>query len=150
MYQRHTYAPIDVALPDIALRNANAETLLTTYSKLLEDVRIQLDNARVKMLTQNQQDDKPSPFNINDMILIHRTAFRNYSAAAHITKFDDRWLGPFKIIEIINHNAYKIELPKSIKAHNVINISFLRPYKISSRFHRVHPDNLLFAPGGAR
>ena len=146
VYQRHLYTPIDIAISDITLRNANAETLLTTYSTLLERVRKQLDNARIKMIMQNQSNDKPSPFNVDDQVLVHRTAFRNFSSASHIAKFDDRWLGPFMILEIINHNAYRIDLPSSLKAHNVINISFLRPYKISMKFQRLHPDNLLLPP----
>ena len=146
VYQRHIYSPIDIALSDISLRNHNAEALLTTYSTLLEQVRKQLDNARIKMIMQNKSNDKPSPFNVDDMVLIHRTAFRNFSTAAYVTKFDDRWIGPFPIIEVINHNAYKIEFPKTLKAHNVINISYLRPFKISLRFQRFHPDNLLLPP----
>ena len=90
VYQRHLYTPIDIAISDITLRNANAETLLTTYSTLLERVRKQLDNARIKMIMQNQSSDKPSPFNVDDQVLVHRTAFENFSSASHIAKFDDR------------------------------------------------------------
>ena len=146
VYQRHVYCPIDVAISELPLRNANAEAMITTHSRLLEIVRKHLDTARIRMITQNQRFDKNSPFQVDDQVLIHRSAFRTFSSASHSQKFDDRWLGPFSILEIINHNAYKIDLPKSIKAHNVINISFLKPYKMSSRFKRTHPDNLLLPP----
>ena len=146
MYQRHVYCPIDVAISELPLRNANAEAMITTHSRLLEIVRKHLDTARIRMITQNQRLDKNSPFQVDDQVLIHRSAFRTFSSASHSQKFDDRWLGPFSILEIINHNAYKIDLPKSIKAYNVINISFLKPYKMSSRFKRTHPDNLLLPP----
>ena len=50
------------------------------------------------------------------------------------------------MIAIINPNAYRIELPPQFKSHNVINISFLHPYKQSSKFPRTHHDSLRPSP----
>jgi hypothetical protein len=36
--------------------------------------------------------------------------------------------GPFKILEKINNNAYKLELPPEIRVSPTFNISDLRPY----------------------
>ena len=78
--------------------------------------------------------------------LIHREAFRRRHIVTDLNKFDDRWYGPYAITRIINVNAYEIELPMVFKAHNVINITFLRPYHYSQKFPRTHPDHLLLPP----
>jgi hypothetical protein len=36
--------------------------------------------------------------------------------------------GPFKIIEKINDNAYKLELPPELGVSPTFNISYLKPY----------------------
>jgi hypothetical protein len=43
-------------------------------------------------------------------------------------KLDDKRYGPFKIIKIIGPNAYKLQLPPSMKVHPVFNTVKLRPY----------------------
>ena len=40
---------------------------------------------------------------------------------------------------------YALKLPPLFKYHNIINVSFIRPYQISTKFPRQHPD-LLFLP----
>ena len=43
-------------------------------------------------------------------------------------KLDLRYLGPFKIIEKINDNAFRLELPKHFRIHDVFNVSLLKKY----------------------
>ena len=43
-------------------------------------------------------------------------------------KVDDKRYGPFKVTEIIGPNAYKLDLPASMKIHSVFNTVKLRPY----------------------
>ena len=82
--------------------------------------------------------------------LVHKSAFRSTHDIPDLNKFDDRWFGPYRLVRIINDNAYELNLPLSFKAHRVINISFLQPYRQSVRFPRKHPDSFLLPPGGAR
>ena len=39
------------------------------------------------------------------------------------------WVGPYKALEVVNSNAYKLALPTSFHLlHLVFNISVLKPY----------------------
>jgi hypothetical protein len=42
-------------------------------------------------------------------------------------KLDNKWHGPFKIIEKISPYTYRLELPPSMKCHNVFHVSLLEP-----------------------
>jgi len=43
-------------------------------------------------------------------------------------KLTERFVGPYKIKEIISSNAIELDLPKSIKIHPVVNVSRVRLY----------------------
>ena len=86
------------------------------------------------------------PFALNDEVLVHKAAFRTNHQIKDLNKFDDRWLGPFTITKIINPNAFRLAFPQDFRKHNVINISFLRPYKRSNLFPRIHPDDIAPSP----
>jgi len=43
-------------------------------------------------------------------------------------KLTERYVGPYKIKEIISSNAVKLELPSTVKIHPVVNISRIRRY----------------------
>ena len=142
IFHRHPETPLDIALPDQPYRTAATEALLTDYNQLLLKVYEHLDKARTTMIKNNAAKDHPPSFHIDDLVLIHRSAFRTNHTIPDLNKFDDRWFGPFPISKIINSNAYEINLPSSFKSHKVINITFLRPYRLSSKFPRIHPDAL--------
>jgi len=44
-------------------------------------------------------------------------------------KLSDRYLGPFKIIEIVREQAYKLKLLKKWIIYSIFYISLLEPYK---------------------
>ena len=43
-------------------------------------------------------------------------------------KLTDKFVGPFKVIEIISKSAYRLGLPQSWKIHDVFHVSKLRRY----------------------
>src|SRR2546430_15754662 len=45
-------------------------------------------------------------------------------------KLDNRFLGPFRIIEAIGKQAYQLDLPKAYsRIHSVFHVSLLEPYR---------------------
>ena len=82
------------------------------------------------------------------MVLVHKAAFRKSHTLPDLNKFDDCWYGPYAITKLVNQNAYALELPSSFKHHNVINITFLRLYQISTKFPRQYLDSFLLPSVG--
>ncbi len=44
-----------------------------------------------------------------------------------------RWVGPFSVTERIGELAYRVELPPSLKVHNVFHVSVLKAYRSDGR-----------------
>ncbi|QRV99243.1 Transposon Tf2-7 polyprotein [Ceratobasidium sp. AG-Ba] len=51
-------------------------------------------------------------------------------------KLDNKKLGPFVISEKISSHAYRLELPKTMRTHNVFHINLLAPFTEDKDFHR--------------
>ena len=148
VFQRHANFPLDFAYADLESKNAAVEALLNSRQKVLTTARDNLIKARDQMIAHNQHKALPAPFKLHDMVLVHKATFRTSHHLPDLNKFDDRWFGPYEIIRLVNQNAYALELPQSFKQHNVINIAFLRLYRISTKFPRQHPDSFLLPPVG--
>ncbi|SOV06442.1 uncharacterized protein UDID_17465 [Ustilago sp. UG-2017a] len=54
-------------------------------------------------------------------------------------KLDYRRLGPFSVSEVISSHAYHLQLPPSMKIHNVFHVDRLEPYVANTIPNRVQP-----------
>src|ERR1700677_174271 len=53
---------------------------------------------------------------------------KNINQARPSKKLSDRFLGPFKVVEPVGHQAYRLKLLKTMKIHPVFHVSLLEPY----------------------
>ena len=49
-----------------------------------------------------------------------------------------RFIGPHKVVKRVGDVAYELEIPKSMRLHDVFHVSLLRPYRDDGR---VQPPN---------
>ncbi len=76
-----------------------------------------------------QQKQISKPFKIGDRVWVKSSALRDpTSADAGIKKLQPLFVGPFPIIQVIGPATYKLELPSTIKGHNVLNVSKLKAH----------------------
>jgi hypothetical protein len=55
-------------------------------------------------------------------------------------KLDDKKMGPFTISERISSHAYRLNLPKTMRIHDVFHTNLLSPFKEDADFHRKQPN----------
>ena len=54
---------------------------------------------------------------------------RNLTTTWPSSKMEDKWFGPYEVLEKIGASTYKLKLPKTMKAiHPVFNVSLLKPF----------------------
>ncbi|SOV07548.1 uncharacterized protein UDID_19213 [Ustilago sp. UG-2017a] len=54
-------------------------------------------------------------------------------------KLDYRRLGPFSVSKVISSHAYRLQLPPSMKIHNLFHVDHLEPYVANTIPNRVQP-----------
>ena len=62
-------------------------------------------------------------------------------------KLTERFVGPYKVKEIVSSNAIELELPKSIKIHPVVNVSRVQLYKPQVEGQKKTPPKLVIIKG---
>ena len=77
-------------------------------------------------MIQGNKHRKARSFNPGYLVWIHLSKDRFPNKKSH--KLSLRADGPFKILEKINNNAYKLELPGNYGVYATFNISDLSPY----------------------
>ena len=69
-------------------------------------------------------------FNVGDHVLVHRQFLLTPEARDRpCDKLRPRSYGPFKIVKVINNNAFRFDLPHYMRSHSVFNASALKHYQ---------------------
>jgi hypothetical protein len=69
------------------------------------------------------------PYRKGDQVML---SMENIRTLRPMKKLDLRQSGPFTIIATIGTHAYRLQLPNTMKVHNVFHASLLRPYTTAS------------------
>jgi hypothetical protein len=68
---------------------------------------------------------RPSPaYKVGDIVWLNS---RNLRTTRPSKKLDHKNLGPFRVSEKVNSRAYRLDLPTSMRIHNVFHVSLLHP-----------------------
>jgi hypothetical protein len=94
-------------------------------------VRAKLTQAQAYQAKFYDRWHKKAQFAVNDLVMLNT---RNIRSIRPKKKLDKKFEGPFRITEVINPQAYRLNLPKGIGIYNAFHVSLLEPYKASERF----------------
>lgn len=130
-YGHHPIVPSTLVTPPTTNVPSVSE-FVTSQSTALAKAKDAIIEAQDKQKLQGDRFRSPVPFSVGDMVLL---STENISVAAHSNrpskKLEPRYIGPFKIIERVNENAFRLELPPTMKQHPVFNADLLKLYRNS-------------------
>ena len=101
-----------------------ANQLRTLHEKLIENIKL-AQNHQAKFYDARH---KPIEFQRGDRVWL---LSRNIRTECPNKKLDWKRLGPYTVIERIGTQAYRLDLPRTMKIHPVFHISLLEQYKPS-------------------
>jgi hypothetical protein len=132
VYGKRPYLPLDLVVP----RGEESAAAVTCDSATSLADRIQTAVARAKLCLQAAQQRADTlrrelQFAVGDEVLLSTKNIKVKTAGTH--KLLPKWIGPFKVLRVVNEVAYKLTLPPSLKIHPVFHVSLLKPYQQSGR-----------------
>jgi hypothetical protein len=125
-YGQHPLTPITMG----------TETIVPSATAFVHALEEQVSNAK-KCLQQAQDRQKAYAdtrrrdvcFQKNDMVLLSTKNVRLKKNQDMVRKLMPKWVGPFKVLDLIGPVAVRLELPPNLKMHNVFHVSLIKPYE---------------------
>lgn len=95
---------------------------------------------------QKAEKDLRQEFQVGDKVWLVTT---NIQTKRPMKKLDNKKAGPFTISEKISSHAYCLDLPKTMRIHNIFHINLLSTFKEDSDFHwkQVKPPPIITEEG---
>src|SRR5438876_266138 len=85
-------------------------------------------------------------YNVGDMVLL---LTKNIKLAHPSKKLDHHFAGPFRVLDLIGKQAYRLDIPKSWKqVHPVFHVSLLEPYHSRPEAGQPTVSELVLLPDG--
>ena len=140
LYGINPLIPLDLtSLPLDFKPSVDANEKVKQMKKLHEAIRIQIVEANEKIKNKANKHRKPKLFQPGDLVWIHLRKDRFPSKRK--SKLAPRADGPFEIVEKVNDNAYKVELPGEYGGVSAtFNVGDLSPYLEDDLDLRANPS----------
>jgi len=65
-------------------------------------------------------------YKVGDLVMLSTKDLKYQMVRRRTEKLTERFIGPYKVREIISSNAVKLELSSTVKIHLVVNVSRIR------------------------
>ncbi|QRW13242.1 Retrotransposable element Tf2 protein [Ceratobasidium sp. AG-Ba] len=114
-------------LVDLEVNAPNATDMADSMQEIWDEVIASMEFYRSK------ESDPKREYKVGDKVWL---VGQNITTRRPSKKLDNKKLGPFVISEKISSHAYRLELPKTMRTHNVFHINLLAPFTEDKDFHR--------------
>ena len=127
VYGKNPRTPASALLKDIQEQNPSATATITKMHENLERAQQCMLAAQSRDKAYADKKTRPHTFEVNQRVLLSTKNLR--IARTNLTrKLLPRFIGPFKVLKRVGNQAYELELPPTMKMHDVFHVSLLKPY----------------------
>jgi len=110
-------------------RYAGAEKFIEKIKEIQEEAKAALGKAQadIKKYADKKRSDIEE-YKVGDLVILSTKDLKYQMVGRRTEKLTERFVGSYKVREIISSNAVKLELPGTVKIHPVVNVSRIRRY----------------------
>jgi len=103
---------------------AGAERFVEKMKEIQEEAKAALRKAQedMKRYVDKKRSDADE-YKIGDLVMLSTKDLKYQIVGRRTEKLTERFIGPYRVKEIISSNAVKLELPSTVKIHPVVNVS---------------------------
>ena len=122
---------------DMDCKAPTAQEMASTIDNNMKRAKTALAAAQNRMKTSTDKHRRDVTFKPGDRVLLNTKNI--HLLVVGPKKLLPRWCGPFKVLQAIGPVAYRLELPDSMKIHNVFHVSLLKAYRSDTRSYDPPP-----------
>ncbi len=111
------------------------QRLLSLHNLIVDQLKI----AKAKQKHYAYQLSTPKQFYVGEKVMLNTQNLNLLNQPSK--KFRSRYISPYKILEKISFQDYKLDLPLNMKVHPIFNIGFLKEFN-SSPHESEAPDDI--------
>lgn len=131
-YGREPLRPVDLEILEGSNRKIDSvEKVSTAITKALEASKDAIAKAQLRMQKYANKHRRDLQFSAGDRVLLSAADIQLPPTLGSY-KLNEKYLGPFKIIEKVSDVNYKLELPVLMGIHPVFHVSKLKEFKESN------------------
>ena len=121
----HPATPVSVGLPEGRL--PALDVVFAGLDSTLKRVRELHKAAQDRQKAYADRSRAPHSFAADQQVLL---SSKNLRIPTGVRKLHPRFIGPFRIVEMVGQNAARLDLPKAYsRVHPVFHVSLLQPYR---------------------
>jgi hypothetical protein len=154
MYGFQPSSPLERVLEAFTVDTVDNVKQVHTTAQFLEEMTADLQMAKDSILRaqaqaaiQANKHRRDGAFEMGDLVMLN-SAHVNLKGTSR--KLKPRWVGPFRVTQLVNNVSVRLELPTTIRLHPVVHISQIKPYVVDPRWEirNKPPPPVVDADGG--
>ena len=106
-----------------------AEKFMEKIKEIQKEAKVVLKKAQEDMRKYtNRKRSDIDEYKVGDLVMLSTKDLKYQMVGRRIEKLTERFVGPYKIKEIVLSNAIKLKLPSTVRIHPVVNVSRICRY----------------------